>query len=186
MSNDSNSGDEHRDGTDHETNVERSMVQIGGEAVDGYIAERDGVEGVGPDEERAVMALDKKTDDELVTDGGTPATGARHEPATRGEIALHQLEYLKEHPGVCVQVSFSAGNHPYYRWNGEAFERAERMGYGELEVQTVGEDTLVRHFAENPVELMPLDEPDYSPVEGGRANVWDRVDEGGDGVTRHA
>lgn len=105
-----------------------------------------------------------------------PQTAAGREPVTRGQIAIHQVEFLKEYPGACAQVSFRAGMHPYYRWTGETFERAEPVGFGELEVEAVDEDTLIRHMTENPVELMPIDEAEFSPEEPGRAKVWERVD----------
>lgn len=113
-------------------------------------------------------------------------TEPQSEEVTRTQIALDQLEYIRKHPGVCAQVSVRAGMHPYYRWNGDAYERAEPVGYGELEVQTVSGSTLAPLFAENPVELMPVQEAEYSPEEPGKANVWESVDAGGDGVIRHA
>lgn len=113
-------------------------------------------------------------------------TEQQHDRVTRGQIAIKQLQMMKDNPGICAQVSIRAGMHPYYRWTGDEFERAEPVGYGELEVQSVSEDTLIMQFSENPVELMPVREAEYSPREPGKAKVWDSVDDGGDGVVRHA
>lgn len=43
-----------------DTAVERSMIRINGEAVDGFVATRSGYEAVGHTKEDAIMALDKK------------------------------------------------------------------------------------------------------------------------------
>ncbi len=75
---------------------------------------------------------------------GSPGSAVDHEPVTRGVLAIHHLQYLKEQRGACAQVSFRAGMHPYYRWNGKEFERAEPVDFGTLEVQTVEEETLIR------------------------------------------
>lgn len=123
-----------------------------------------------------------------ITDGGEVATGDHCDDevsaaVTRTEIAMDQLEYLREKDGVCAQVSISAGCHPWYRWNGEAYEVAETMGYGKLEVDVVHGSTINHIFAENPVEIMPVEEATFSTPEPGRANVWDRVEADGEEVT---
>lgn len=102
---------------------------------------------------------------------------------TRCEIAMDQMEYLREKDGVCAQVSIAAGQHPWVRWNGEKYEVAEVMGYGTLEVDVVSGESLINIFTDNPVEMMPVEEATFSPEEPGRANVWDRVDADGEEVT---
>ena len=104
-------------------------------------------------------------------------TDEQHEAVTRTQIALDQLRYLRENTGVCAQVSIRAGNHPYFRWSGGTYERAEPDRWGKLEVETVSGEALAPLFADNPVELMPVQEPEYSPEEPGTKKLWKSVDD---------
>lgn len=99
------------------------------------------------------------------------------------EIASDQLDDLRERTDWCADISVHAGNHPWVRWNGEAYEIARTGHLGDLEVETCDKEALLNLFAENPVHIMPARNATYSPSRSGRFNVWEDVDDRHESVT---
>lgn len=113
--------------------------------------------------------------------GGRRLTADKHEERISHEdIARHQLQYLRDHPGACADLSIHVGHHPLVRWDGDQFEVAERMDYGEIEVQYFAEDALVTMFADNPVNIRPLE--DATGLGSDDRTIWERVEENGEKV----
>jgi len=98
---------------------------------------------------------------------------------TQTKIANDMLRYLRNNRDVCAWLSIHAGHHPYVRWDGDHYVVAENMGYGEVEVQYVSGQSLINKFAENPIDLIPVEKP----TDGNGDPLWDVVDENGEQVT---
>lgn len=95
------------------------------------------------------------------------------------QLAMDQLEYLREHEDVCAALSIHVGHHPYVRYDGEKYLVAENMGYGEIEVQHMTAENLVTTFADNPVDLRPVQDV----TDGNGDPMWDRVENTDEKVT---
>jgi len=101
------------------------------------------------------------------------------------EIASDQLDDLRENPQRCAWLSVHAGRHPYvaYSEEYETYVIVEITDYGAVEIEACTKDSLVNLFAENPVDIMPKSDADFSPMEAGRRNLWEYVEERGENVT---
>lgn len=105
-------------------------------------------------------------------------TDQRSTETVNTEIAVDMLKYLRENEHVCAWLSIHTGNHPYIRWDGDQYLMAENVGYGEIEVQAVSGETLTPLFADNPIDLIPLQEA----TDGNGDQIWKRVKENDEGV----
>jgi hypothetical protein len=73
------------------------------------------------------------------------------------DIAEMYADILREN-AVCANLSIRCGNHPWVRYQDGEWQLAERVGYGEVEVETVGKDYVISMMAANPVHLRPESE----------------------------
>lgn len=101
---------------------------------------------------------------------------------TKDEIASDLLDYLRENPDACAQVSVRVGRHPWVRWDSGNYVIVEQSDIGNLQAESCPKEGLLNLFAENPVELYPASDATYSPPEPGEANVWKSIEEGAEHV----
>ena len=116
---------------------------------------------------------------DTTSDGVVPEADRKTTAVVNTEIAIDMLEYLRENPQVCAWLSIHVGNHPYVRWDGDQYLVAENVGYGEIEVQQVSGESLTETFAENPIDLIPLQEA----TDNSGNELWKRVKENDDKVS---
>jgi len=99
-------------------------------------------------------------------------------------IASDQLDSLQEHPERCGWLSVHAGRHPYVRYatDVQRYLIAEISGVGRVEIEAVEKNTLINLFAENPVDVIPVNKATFSSPRPGSRNVWEFAAEGGEHV----
>lgn len=77
-------------------------------------------------------------------------------------IAADLVDYLRDNPGVCADISVHAGRFPWVRHRDGEFQYARYGQQGRAKGRVAGtvldEDDVVDLFAKNPVNLVPVDE----------------------------
>jgi hypothetical protein len=112
-----------------------------------------------------------------MTKSDTQAREQDESAATNEDIAADLADYLRENPGVCADLSTTAGHHPWVRYHDGEFQMFEYAGYGTVEVQTVSRESLVSLMALNPVDLRPCSEANRGISSD---NIWEQVEYGED------
>lgn len=94
------------------------------------------------------------------------------------DIAEMYTEIVRDNP-VCANISIRAGMHPWIRFKDGDWQMAERVGFGEVELETVSEDYVVSMMAANPVHLRPESEAYISRnPPSNKEMIWDIVEAG--------
>lgn len=93
---------------------------------------------------------------------------------THESIAADLAEYVREHPGVCADVSVSAGNHPWVRFTDDEWRLARYGHMDRVEGAVLDEEDVIELFAVNPVNIIPTSEAFLLQSDD---TVWEDADE---------